>query len=150
MDIVEEYYFEATKNITEEILKDHNQWYDYVLKLEKKLQVTYTIVIFHEQVFNGGIDQYYVNSYGIFSSITIDNLRYIGSAKEADILEEVFLKLRKNYSDKEFINKLFWSDLNEIYEKEWEDFAEAKTEQYYELSEANHIYDNLEKYLTDK
>lgn len=54
-EIINNYYKEAVIGITESILLDKDLWYSYIINLPQHLSVTYTVVIFHQQVFNGGL-----------------------------------------------------------------------------------------------
>ncbi|UCA61443.1 DMP19 family protein [Chryseobacterium rhizoplanae] len=76
-NIVNQTYSEAIKGLDEEILKNCDSWYNYVLNLPKIQQVVYTVVLLHWQIENGGFHQYFFNSYGQFAYLTIKNLKLI-------------------------------------------------------------------------
>ena len=72
-ETIEETYAQSVVGMKdEEFSYDGDQWYVYVYALPARLQITYLIVVLHNQVFNGGFHQYFVNGYGQFSKITIN------------------------------------------------------------------------------
>lgn len=87
-EITDKYYKEAVKDLNDVVLQDKDLWYSYILHLPIHLQVTYTIIVFHQQVFNGGFHQYFFNSYGQFAYLTVDHLKLIKAFKTAEILEK--------------------------------------------------------------
>lgn len=113
-------YAEAVRGIEEGWFSEPSKkWYEYVIGLSIQSQVCYLIVVFHNQVFNGGFHQYFLNRYGQFAKETINALKTIGALKKAELLEEA-LKIvnSENYSDEVFramllkkqIPKLFFKD----------------------------------------
>jgi hypothetical protein len=70
-EITDKYYKEAVTGLNETILNDIDLWYSYVINLPPHLQIVYTIVVFHQQVFSGGLHQYFFNSYGQFAYLTV-------------------------------------------------------------------------------
>lgn len=87
--LIEEKYADAVKGIKEEWFNEPNtNWYEYIIGLPIQLQFCYLIVVFHNQIFNGGFHQYFVNGYGQFAKETIEALKTIGALKKADLLEE--------------------------------------------------------------
>ncbi|MPT34194.1 MAG: DUF4375 domain-containing protein, partial [Flavobacterium sp.] len=89
--LIEEKYAEAVKGIKEKeewSNEPNTKWYKYIIGLPVQLQICYLIVVFHNQIFNGGFHQYFVNGYGQFAKETIDALKTIGALKKAELLEE--------------------------------------------------------------
>lgn len=74
------------------------------------------VVIFHNQVFNGGLHQYFVNRYGQFAKETIDALKLIGAFKKADLLKNALqiVNSEKN-SDEVFREKLLKEQIPELF-----------------------------------
>ncbi|MGN7706893.1 DMP19 family protein [Chryseobacterium sp. 22543] len=109
LELVESTYGEVISGIKVEWLNaDYAKWYSYITKLPSKFQVTYLVVLLDNQVFNGGFHQYYINSYGLFSTETIRALEAIGAKKRAIILENAFKLVNKdNDSDSVFRRRIF-------------------------------------------
>jgi len=118
--LIEEKYAEAVRGINEELFSEPNtRWYDYVIRLSMQLQTCYLVVVFHNQIFNGGFHQYFVNGYGQFAKETINALKTIGASKKAELLEEA-LKIvnSENYSDKIFRKKLLEKQIPQLFSKD--------------------------------
>ena len=115
--IINKKYAEAVKGIKEEWLKTtDSRWYDYVVGLPADLQVTYLVVVVHNQVFNGGVHQYFLNGYGQFAKETISALTKISALKRAELLVKA-LKIvnRENDPDHVFREKLLKKDLRSLF-----------------------------------
>jgi Domain of unknown function (DUF4375) len=114
-EITDRFYKESVKGLNEFILKDKNLWYTYVSHLPLQLQVIYTIIVFHQQVFNGGLHQYFFNSYGQFAYLTVANLKLIKAYKTAGILEKAINQVNiDHYSIDEFREMIFKRKLDRI------------------------------------
>ncbi|MCY1239779.1 hypothetical protein D3C87_41590 [compost metagenome] len=145
-EIINHYYKNAVKGLNEIILEDKDLWYSHIINLPQNLQATYTIVVFHEQVFNGGLHQYFFNSYGQFAYLTVEHLRSIKAFKSAAILDSAItlVNIEKMGLD-EFRTKIFERELSQIIDFD-DDLCDALTElddEYYDLDE------DLEQLLTD-
>lgn len=137
-EITDKYYKEAVKGLNEVILQDKDLWYSYVINLPVHLQVTYTTIVFHQQVFNGGLHQYFFNSYGQFSYLTIENLKLIKAFKTAGILKRAVSRINiKKFSVGEFRKKVFNRELEEIvdFDSDLSDFLEILDNEYDLLDE---------------
>lgn len=53
-----------------------DQWYDYGNDLSAQMSITYIVVILHQQVFNGGFYQYFLNSWMRSESGVITRMEY--------------------------------------------------------------------------
>lgn len=150
-NIIDKTYSEAIKGLDEEILKECDTWYNYVLNLPQTQQVAYTIVLLNWQIENGGFHQYFLNSYGQFAYLTFKNLKLIEAPERAYLLdsathlvnEEYFIedKFRHVIFNREFskivdFDNLLFDQLNELDDK------------YYELEQEN-IINLLENYLNN-
>lgn len=138
-EITDSYYKKAVEGLSEKILTNKDLWFGHILNLPEHLQVTYTVIIFDQQVFNGGFHQYFFNSYGQFAYLTIDNLRLINGFKAADILERATNLVNANQiSLKEFRRKIFDRDFLKIvdFDDELFDALSALDDEYYSLDES--------------
>lgn len=119
-ELIEEKYAEAVKGIKEEwFTESDTKWHEYVIGLPIQLQICYLIVVFHNQILNGGFHQYFVNGYGQFAEETIKALKTIGSLKKAELLEEAFrIVNHKNYSNEIFIKTLLARKIEKLFSKD--------------------------------
>lgn len=116
-EVIEEKYAEAVSGIKEDWFKATNtKWYDYVVGLPIHLQIVYLVVVLHNQIFNGGFHQYFVNGYGQFAKETINALKIIGALKKAELLKEA-LKIvnEKNSSDAVFRRQLLNKEIAQLF-----------------------------------
>lgn len=145
-EITDKYYKEAVTELNETILNDKDLWYSYVINLRLHLQIVYTIVVFHQQVFNGGLHQYFFNSYGQFAYLTVEHLKLIKAFKTSNILERAIGQINiEELSVNEFRAKVFSRELDRIvdFDEELRDFLELLDKEYDNLSE------DLEQLLVD-
>lgn len=145
-EITCKYYANSVKGLNDKILNDKDLWYNYINDLPRNLQVTYTIIIFHDQVFNGGLHQYFFNSYGQFAYLTIENLKLIKAFEASKILEKaVEIVNSEHYNIEEFRTKIFSRKLEKIteFDDELFDLLEKLDDEYYNLDE------DLEQLLID-
>lgn len=145
-EITCKYYADSVKGLNTKIINDKDLWYNYINDLPRNLQVTYTIIIFHDQVFNGGLHQYFFNSYGQFAYLTIENLKLIKAFEASKILEKaVEIINSEHYNIEEFRTKIFSRKLEKIteFDDELFDLLEKLDDEYYNLDE------DLEQLLVD-
>ncbi|WP_370089664.1 DUF4375 domain-containing protein [Ekhidna sp.] len=71
---------------------NYAHWKDSVNELDDTQKAVYLIGVLNQQVLNGGFNQYFDNSYGMFGYETLRVLRTIGATATADLLEQA-LKL---------------------------------------------------------
>ncbi len=137
-EIIDGYYKKAVEELREAALQDKDVWYSHILNLPMHLQVTYTIIIFDQQVYNGGFHQYFFNSYGQFAYLTIDNLRLISAFKASNILEQATnLVNADQISLNEFRRKIFDRDFPKIanFDDELFDALSLLDNEYYTTDE---------------
>ncbi len=104
--LIEKSYSDAVKGIKKDwFLNSNTNWYDYVVNLPIHLKVTYLVVVLHNQVFNGGFHQYFVNGYGQFAVETIKALIDIGAFKRSNLLEAAYKIVNSNNLCTEFFRK---------------------------------------------
>lgn len=116
-EIIEREYLQAVKGLKEDWLKSvSSEWYDYVIGLPTHLQIAYLVVVFHNQIFNGGFHQYFVNGYSQFARETINALVNIGAIKKSDLLKEALLKVNsENNTDQVFRKRILEKNINQIF-----------------------------------
>lgn len=89
LEIIEANYAKATHGLKGQWLDNVSfEWYNYVVGLPLELKVTYLVVVFHNQIMNGGFHQYFVNGYGQFSEETISALSEIGAKTKGQLLSK--------------------------------------------------------------
>ena len=115
LELIDASYSEAVKELTEDMLKDETKWYKYVMSLPEYLQVVYTVIIFHKQVLNGGLHQYFSNGYGLFGYVTLNNLLIIKANDSMSILKKSLDEVNKEgFSESEFRNRIFYDKFERI------------------------------------
>jgi hypothetical protein len=143
---IDKYYKESVNGLDESLMANSVSWYKYVVNLPIHLQVVYTIIVFNQQVFNGGLHQYFFNSYGQFAYLTLDHLILIKAYKTAEILKRALSEVNsEQLGIGEFRNKVFNRELDRIanFDEELSDFLDELDDQYYSLDE------NSEQLLVD-
>lgn len=149
---IDEIYSEAVKRLDEEILKDCDAWYSYVLNLPKAQQVVYTVILLHWQIENGGFHQYFFNSYGQFAYLTIENLKLIEAYQRADLLDSATHLVNEEYLiEDNFRHLIFNRELSKIIDFEDVLFSKLSEldDKYYEMEQEN-IIDLLSTYLNQQ
>jgi len=116
-EVIEEKYEEAVSGMKEEWFNAiDTKWYDYVVGLPIRLQIVYLVVVLHNQIFNGGFHQYFVNGYGQFAKETINSLKIIGALKKAELLKEALETVNKeNSSDEVFRRQLLNKEIAQLF-----------------------------------
>lgn len=116
-EIIEEKYAEAVKGIKEEWFTTiDSKWYNYIIGLPFHLQFTYLVVVFYNQIFNGGFHQFFVNGYGQFSKETINVLITIGALNKAKLLKEALnIVNAENNTDPVFRKKLLEKEIKSLF-----------------------------------
>lgn len=151
-ELIELKYAEAVKGIKEPWLSSFDErWYGYVLSLSTELKITYLIVTMHNQVFNGGFDQYFVNGYGQFAKETILALLSIGAIRKAEILKEAYDQVSEGYkSDEEFRTNLIRKNVPRLFLTEGLiEILDKLDDQYYDAA-GEDIPELLGEYLQQK
>lgn len=147
--LIAEKYAEAVAGIKEDWLSSKNTaWYDYIIGLPAQLSDTYMILVFHNQVFNGGFHQYFANGYGQFAGETIEALRKIGAIKRAELLDIAEKKVNSdNYPRPLFRKRLIEMDLPPLFQSDdLADQLESINDKYNSLEEED-IEELLGRYL---
>jgi hypothetical protein len=107
--IIEIEYQEAVQGLTADILANGEAWYAYVLQLPLTQKVVYSTVLFHSQIENGGFHQYFFNSYGQFSIITVESLSLIGAHRRQQLLIEAIELVNIDNLDSNSFRRLCFS-----------------------------------------
>lgn len=120
LEFLESVYLDAAQGIKSEWLDNADtNWYDYVMALNSSQRFAYLIVVMHNQVFNGGLDQYFVNGYGQFAKETISALKEVGAQKKALILEQAFKLVNdEDLSAVEFRKRLLNNEIKYLFEED--------------------------------
>lgn len=137
---ISQYYREAVAGLDEKILNDNELWYNYVLNLPKHLQIVYTIVVLHQQIFNGGLHQYFFNSYGQFAYLTAENLRLVKANNTALILEKAITYVNADGDTVDVFRK-------KNYTRELRSIIEFDNELFSRLDDLDNKYDLLDEDL---
>jgi hypothetical protein len=87
-------YQRALVDQTEALLMaPYPHWYTHVNQLPLPERLTYCVLIFDAQVGNGGLPQYFGNSYGQFAYETVAYLDLLGATAQAGILRQALTLL---------------------------------------------------------
>jgi len=115
--IIEREYAQATKGIKDVWFTTVNSdWYNYIINLPIHLQMTYVVITFRDQIFNGGFHQYFVNGYGQFARETIDALNTIGAVNKMKLLKEALQNVNyENDRDIIFRKRLLEKDIYNLF-----------------------------------
>lgn len=137
-NIIEQKYADAVGGLTSELLNNSSDWYTHILNLSLAQQVVYTVIIFHNQVENGGFHQYFFNSYGQFAFLTAKNLKLIGATKREQLLRKALKEVNsQNLDEPQFRKAVFERSLDKIvnFDKELFDFLNDLDTQYYNMND---------------
>ncbi len=139
-DLITNTYLEAVNGLSKKVLENCESWYQYVLNLPVKQQVSYTVVLFDSQVNNGGFHQYFYNSYGMFAQLAVKNLNLINSHRRAEMLKTALNKVNdENLEDKLFRQAIFHQHLLKI--------VEFDDELFYFFNQLDYQYYNYDEDL---
>ena len=105
------------------------------------------VLVFHNQVFNGGFHQYFANCYGQFAPETIISLNEIGALEKAGLLEDALALVNyDNLSADAFRQALLKGEISGLYEtNELFDSLDSLDDKYYDSGDDVEVL--LEKYL---
>ena len=149
---IEKVYAEATMHLKEDWFSSSStEWYDHVMSLQERVRDTYLIVILHNQVFNGGFHQYFINRYGQFAYETIEALKRIRAFKKAKLLSLALKVVNPTETSRnEFRIKIWNRTLETIFDSDASmEPLDNLDEQYYELEDDENIGALLDDYLTN-
>ncbi len=147
--MIDKTYSDAVKGLDKQILINCDTWYNYVLDLPHAQKVVYTVSVLNWQVENGGFHQYFLNSYGQFAYITIENLKLIGAVNKADLLDAATQLVNEDYLIEDTIRHLIFNkELSKIvdFDDVLFDKLNELDDNYYELEDED-IIGLLEEYL---
>jgi len=136
--IVQKIYEKAVAGLTEEVLENADRWYNYVLQLPTDMQIAYSVILFHNQVFNGGLHQYFFNSFGQFAYLTLENLRKIKAYHTADILQMALSRVNdKKPTVEDFRENIVKRRLEKVvnFDSELEKYLNELDRKYYDIDE---------------
>ena len=148
LNLIEKTYSSVVKRINEEwfLNSEFEIWYNFVINdLTDKERTTYLIVVFHEQVINGGLHQYFVNGYGQFAPNTIGCLKNIGATEKAKILRSAFGLVNDNeLGDYKFRKSLTNQSIRSLFVEDdlYEPLGKLDNEFYNSEEEIEHLLVN--------
>ncbi len=135
-EIIDFYYSAATAEIKESWFEfsQNECWYNYILNLPDKERVTYLVTVLDDQVYNGGFNQYFVNGYGQFATLTINALKLIQAEAMAELVKLGTEKVNApKYDDFTFRQKLLRGEIEALYEDDsLDNYLETLDEKYTE------------------
>jgi len=144
--LIKSNYKKAISGLSQGILEDKEIWYHNIINLPIEQQVTYTTVILNQQVFNGGLHQYFINSFGQFAYLTLDNLKLIHAEKLVKILNEAIIAINEdNLPIEQFRRNIYLRQFQKLinFEGKLFDKLDQLDQEYYENNE------NLEELLVN-
>lgn len=147
-EIIQNAYKSAVSGLKSEwFISDEDDWYKYIVSLPQQEKITYLIIVFNNEVYNGGFHQYFLNGYGQFAEETIPILKHIGAYLKAELLEIAFKNVNnQNFDSQTFRSKLFNKQIDSLLiEGELDDILGDLDEKYY----ATEGSEDLEKLLSD-
>lgn len=115
--------------------------------MSPKQQIVYSIFVFHNQVKNGGLHQYFFNSYGQFCFLTINNLKKNGALERVSILERALSEVNKDKFDEDYFRELvFYRKICRVtdFEQYLMNFLDDLDTKYYEIEN-----EDIEKLMTN-
>lgn len=136
--LIDIYYKEAVKELNKSVMKDKDIWYGYVTNLPEHLQVVYTLVNFHQQLFKGGFHLYFSEPHGQFAYLALENLWMIKAIKSFMLLKGALNEVNTEmYNPDEFREHVFKGTLAPLKEsdKEFVDVLDELDTEYYSLDE---------------
>jgi hypothetical protein len=151
-EIIERSFTQAVEGIKEDwFSRPNTKWYDYIVRLPLHLQTAYLVIVLHNQVFNGGFHQYFVNGYGQFAKETIDALINIKSFTKADLLKKALACVNvESFDDSTFREKLLTRDLSSLFIGDDLFDPLGKLDEQYYANDAEDIEQLLGAYLKNQ
>ncbi len=132
--IVDIYYNESIKDLKRSTQRNKDAWYDAVLQLPIHLQVVYTTITVHQQIYKSGFRDYFYSIYAQFALMTLDNFLLIDAIKSFRILGEAIHEFENQRSEENTWAISDSSDRRAIKTLAVDVFDELDTE-YYALDE---------------
>jgi len=137
-ELIKEAFQKAILGFNDQILSNHENWFNHVINLPEKLQVVYTIGVLNQQVLNGGFEQYFFNPYGQFAYLTVQNLKLIDAYAIENLLDKAIIMVNKeNLEPAEFGKKIFNREIDLInnFDKELNENLEKLDKEYYSFKD---------------
>jgi hypothetical protein len=147
-DLIDFVYRELAGNKIQENISDFTdlkKWRKVVNEMDQPVATVYRIGILNLQLMNGGLIQYFDNSYGIFAYETLEDLKRVGANYSYKILETCLKYINpENYSDNRFIELVAEREYDN-YDNSFAMKLNELDDEYYKLDEK----EDLEKLLAD-
>lgn len=148
-DLIDFVYCELAGTKIQENISDFTdlkKWREVVYEMDEPVATVYRIGILNLELMNGGLIQYFDNSYGIFAYETLEDFKRIGANYSYKILETCLKHVNpKNYSLNRFIELVAERE----YDKYDNSFAIKLNELDDEYCDLNNEKENLAKLLVD-
>lgn len=148
---LESKYDQAVAGLSEKMLNNKDEWFNYVGDLPDDLRVAYLVMVLHHQVLNGGFHQYFFNPYGQFGYLTLEAFKLSNMPFAYSLLTKVLSEVNKeNYSEDEFRARVFNRSLDKIvnFDDDLGDTLDSFDSEYYTVSDQ--VIENLYKYLNGR
>jgi hypothetical protein len=148
-DLIDFVYCELAGTKIQENISDFTdlkKWRKVVNEMDEPVATVYRIGILNLELMNGGLIQYFDNSYGIFAYETLEDFKRIGANYSFKILETCLKHVNpKNYSLDRFIELVAERE----YDKYDNSFAIKLNELEDEYCDLDNEKENLAKLLVD-
>ena len=148
-DLIDFVYCELAGTKIQENISDFSdlkKWRKVVNEMDEPVATVYRIGILNLELMNGGLIQYFDNSYGIFAYETLEDFKRIGANYSFKILETCLKHVNpKNYSLDRFIELVAERE----YDKYDNSFAIKLNELEDEYCDLDNEKENLAKLLVD-
>jgi hypothetical protein len=148
-DLIDFVYCELAGTKIQENISDFTdlkKWRKVVNEMDEPVATVYRIGILNLELMNGGLIQYFDNSYGIFAYETLEDFKRIGANYSFKILETCLKHVNpKNYSLDRFIELVAERE----YDKYDNSFAIKLNELDDEYCDLDDEKENLAKLLVD-
>ena len=151
VDLIEKNYKDAVSGINTTWLTEPSlEWYNYITHLPKYPQMVYTLMVFDNQVFNGGFHQYFYNTFGQFAVETIDFLIEIKAFNKSRLLKKALDATSVGYENLEsFRLDILKRRVRAMFENQSLIELLEEVNEEYDNDDSEDITDLLEPYLAD-
>ena len=134
------------KDLSNKVGSNYDDEYQIVSKFTKEQQAIYSIWAVEGEVNNGGFNQYFYNTDGIFADMALQGFQQIGAKKFSDLLSDAII--------------LYQTEMEKISEKQdgtIEGFSESYEnnplnkldEEFYETYDQENIYELQVKFIRE-
>jgi len=139
-------------NISSKLPKDYKKEYTTLLTLSKGRQAIYTIWCVEGEVNNGGFNQFYFNSSGLYAHLAPEAFKLVGADKLAELMQRANNVYESNIVSIKSLQDGTLRGFSESYKDnplkklDHEFYDLSKTEALYQL-QINFIKNNIEQFI---